>query len=123
MRRLVVGLLAIVAAVHAADVTGTWSGTALMTRGDDTKEDTALLVLKQTGGQITGTIGPNSDRRIDITKGTAEGDAIYIEAVVDGPNKLVLRLKLEGEKLVGELKAEGPQAPPFSGKMSLSKEK
>jgi hypothetical protein len=123
MRRLLIGLIAMAAALHAADVTGTWSGSLAMTRGDETKEDTALLVLKQTGGTITGTAGPNEDRRMEITKGTSEGDNVYFEVVMEGENKLVFRLKLEGGKLVGELKAEGPGAPPISGKMSLSKGK
>ena len=123
MRRLLIGLLALVAVMHAADVTGTWSGSMNMTKGDETKDDTAYLVLKQTGTEITGTIGPNPDHRLTITKGSVEGDNIYIEAVVEGDNKMVLRLKVDGDKLVGDLKAEGPTAPPVSGKLTLTKEK
>ena len=109
--------------MHAADVTGTWSGSLAMTKGDETKDDSAYLILKQTGTEITGTIGPNADKRLTITKGSADGNSVYIEAIVEGDNKLVLRLKFEGDKLVGDLKAEGPTAPPISGKMSLTKEK
>lgn len=122
MRALVVGLLALASVLHA-DVTGTWSGPMSMTKEGETKDDSAYLVLKQTGNVITGTIGPNQEKRLDITKGTADGDNVVIEAVVEGENKLVLRLKLEGDKLTGDLKAEGPSAPPISGKMTLSKEK
>jgi hypothetical protein len=121
--RLIIGLLALTAAIHAADITGTWSGPMTMTKGDETRDDSAYLVLKQTGKEITGTIGPNEEKRLNITKGSADGNNIYIEAVVEGENKMVLRLKLEGEKLVGDLKAEGPTAPPVSGKMTLTKEK
>src|SRR5262245_42869119 len=121
--RLAVAFLALVAAVHAADITGTWSGSMSMTKGEETKDDSAYLVLKQTGNEITGTIGPNAEKRLTITKGSAEGNNIHIEAIVEGENKLVLRLRVEGEKLVGDLKAEGPTAPPISGKMSLTKEK
>jgi len=121
--RLLVALFTLVAAMHAADVTGTWSGSLAMTKGDETKDDSAYLVLKQTGTEITGTIGPNADKRLTITKGSADGNSVYIEAIVEGDNKLVLRLKVEGDKLVGDLKAEGPTAPPISGKMSLTKEK
>ena len=123
MRRLLIGLLTLAATMHAADVTGTWSGSAAMTKGDETKDDSAYLVLKQTGNQVTGTIGPNADKRLEITKGTAEGNKFHIEAIVEGENKLVLRLTLEGDKLIGDLKAEGPTAPPISGKLNLSKEK
>ena len=123
MRRLLIGLLAFVATVNAADVTGTWSGSAIMTKGDETKDDSAYLVLKQTGNAITGTIGPNADKRLEITKGTADGNKLHIEAIVEGDNKLVLRLTIDGDKLIGDLKAEGPTAPPISGKLTLSKEK
>ena len=123
MGRLMVVLLTLVAAMHAADVTGTWSGSMAMTKGDETKDDSAYLILKQIGTEITGTIGPNADKRLTITKGSADGNSVYIEAIVEGDNKLVLRLKVEGDKLVGDLKAEGPTAPPISGKMSLTKEK
>jgi hypothetical protein len=121
--RLAVLFLALIGAVHAADITGTWSGSMAMTKGEETKDDSAYLVLKQTGNEITGTIGPNPDKRLNITKGSAEGNNIYIEAIVEGENRLVLRLRIEGEKLVGDLKAEGPTAPPISGKMSLTREK
>lgn len=123
MGKLLVGLVAFVALIHAADVTGTWSGSMAMTKGDETKDDTAYLVLKQTGAEISGTIGPNAEKRLTITKGSAEGNNVYIEATVEGDNKLVLRLKVDGDKLVGDLKAEGPTAPPISGKMNLTKEK
>ena len=123
MGRLLVALLTLAAAIHATDVTGTSSGSMSMTKGDETKDDSAYLILKQTGTEITGTIGPNADKRLTITKGSADGNSVYIEAIVEGDNKLVLRLKVEGDKLVGDLKAEGPTAPPISGKMSLKKEK
>jgi len=112
-----------VAVIHAADVTGTWTGQIAMTRGDETKDEPAYLVLKQSGAEITGTVGPNPGRRIQITKGNADGNDIYIEAIVEGENKVVLRLKVDGDKLTGNMKAEGPTAPPLSGKLTVSKEK
>lgn len=119
--RVLVGLFAFLVVLQA-DVTGTWSGPVEMRKGDETKDDSAYLVLKQTGNVITGTIGPNVEKRLEITKGTADGNDVVIEANVEGENKLVLHLKLEGGKLTGDLKAEGPSAPPISGKMTLSKE-
>jgi hypothetical protein len=121
LRKLAIALLTLAASMYAADVTGTWTGPMTMTNNGETRDDTAHLVLKQTDGQVTGSIGPNEERRYNITKGTTDGSSVYIEAAVDGDNKLVLRLKLEGEKLSGDLKAEGPSAPPISGKMTLEK--
>ena len=121
-RKALIGIFALVATVHAADISGTWSGPAVMKHGDETRDDSAYLVLKQAGNTISGTVGPNQEKQLPITKGTIEGNAIYIEAVVEGENKLVLRLKLDEGKLIGELKAEGPNPPPVSGKMTLSKD-
>ena len=78
MKKLLFVLLAVAALATAADVTGTWTGPMTMKNGDETRDDTAYLVLKQEGGKITGTIGPNEERRYDITTGTAEGDNVYI---------------------------------------------
>jgi len=122
MKKLVLVLLAF-AGLAAADVTGTWTGPMTMKNGDETRDDTAYLVLKQDGGKVTGTIGPNEERRYDITTGTAEGDNIYIEAVVQGDAALVLKLKLEGGKLVGDLSTKGAGAPPITGRMTLEKKK
>src|SRR6185369_12403301 len=83
MGRFLVALLTLVAAMHAADVTGTWSGSMAMTNGPETKDDSAYLILKQTGTEITGTIGPNADKRLTITKGSADGNSVYIEAIVE----------------------------------------
>ena len=122
MRTVLVALLALAVSMTAADVTGTWSGAMEMKHGDETKDDTAYLVLNQTGNEITGTIGPNADKRLQITKGTIDGYNVYIEAIVEGENKLVLRLKAADGKLSGDLKAEGPTAPPITGKMTLTKQ-
>ena len=116
-------LLTLVVSAIAADVTGTWSGPMKMKMGDETRDDSALLILKQSGGTVTGTIGPNDERRYDITKGTIDGENVHLEANIQGDNKLVLDLKVEGEKLTGNLKAEGPEAPPLSATLSLDKKK
>ena len=123
MKKLLLALFAFAALASAADVTGTWTGPMTMKNGDETRDETAYLVLKQEGGAITGTIGPNEERRYDITKGTADGDSVYIEALVQGENAIVLKLKLESGKLVGDLSTKGPDAPPISGRMTLEKTK
>jgi hypothetical protein len=123
MRKMLIVLLTFVASAIAADVTGTWSGTLKMKMGEESRDDNALLILKQSGGTITGTVGPNDERRYDITKGTIEGDTIHLEANIQGDNKLVFDLKMDGEKLTGNLKAEGPEAPPLTGTMTLDKKK
>jgi len=123
LKKLLIGLVALVATVYAADVTGTWSGPMQMKMGDETRDDSALLILKQSGAAVTGSVGPNEQNRYEITKGTADGNNIVLEAVLQGENKLILTLKLDGEKLTGDLKASGPEAPPLTGKLTLEKKK
>jgi hypothetical protein len=126
LRRLLGTAFLFSALAWAADVTGTWSGPMEMKRGDETRDDSAYLMLTQNGGEITGSAGPNADKQMKITKGTITGDEIYLEVAPPEPDrnaKMVIRLKLDGEKLVGELKAEGPDAPPISGRMTLTRQK
>ena len=123
MGRLLFGMLALAGAMFAADITGTWTGPVAMKHGDETRDDSAHLVLKQDGAKVTGTVGPNEERQYEISKGSIDGNNVHLEAFVEGDNKFVLDLKLEGEKLTGDLKAEGPSAPPLTGKMTLQKKK
>jgi hypothetical protein len=108
----------------AADVTGTWSGPMEMKRNGETRPDTAHFVLTQSGTQIKGTVGPRPETQFAITKGSLEGSDVYIEAAhPDKDMRLVLRLKLDGDKLTGTLKAEGPEADDMSGTMTVSRAK
>ena len=80
-------VMAALAAVASADVdvTGKWSGSFNATGPNgETKEETALLVLKQNGTEITGTVGPDEDKRLPIQKGKIEGDKITLEADNEG---------------------------------------
>jgi hypothetical protein len=75
---LIAAALAVAADV---DVTGKWAGSFNATNPNgETKESTAILVLKQTGTEITGTVGPNEDEQFAIQKGRIDGDKITLEA-------------------------------------------
>ena len=50
----------------------------------EVKETTAVLMLKQTGTDITGTVGPSEDAQFAIQKGKIEGDKITLEADHEG---------------------------------------
>jgi hypothetical protein len=122
LRRLLATTILTSALTWAADLTGTWSGPMEMKREGETRPDSAHLVLTQKGEEITGTAGPNADKQMKITKGTFTGSDVYIEvAMPDKDAKLVLRLKLDGDKLVGELRGEGSDAPPITGNMTLTR--
>src|SRR5215813_6844049 len=79
-------LFAVLALCATSDVnvTGTWSGSFNATTPDGgSKESTALLLLKQNGTEITGTVGPDEEKRFAIQKGKIEGDKITLEVQGD----------------------------------------
>jgi len=97
MRRLL--LLALFPALHAADVTGAWSGSYY--------GGPIYLVLKQQGVDVTGTAGPSpAQQMLKLTAGKMEGDRLAFKA---GP--LEVNLKLQGDDLAGELKEPNDTAP------------
>ena len=98
---LIVAILASVAIANV-DVTGKWEGTFNVTDpSGETKDSTALLVLKQKGIEITGTVGPNEDEQFPIQKGKIEGSKIVLEADHDG-NPIKFDLVLSGDRITGE---------------------
>jgi hypothetical protein len=106
MRRMA-GILILAAlcamAAAAADITGKWTGTFALTRPDgETRDTTALLVLKQTGSEITGTVGPNEGEQHAITKGSIDGDKIAL--LVEGDGRVVkFDLVLASDKISGNV--------------------
>ena len=103
---LLLGVFALAAAPDT-NVTGTWSGSFNMTDSDGgTKDGTALLVLKQTGTEITGTVGPSEGEQHAITKGKIEGDKITLESA-DGPVVIKFDLALAGNRITGDVNAAG----------------
>jgi hypothetical protein len=91
-------------AVADANVTGKWSGSFnTMGPNGEARESTALLVLKQTGPDITGTAGPTEDEQFAIQKGKIEGDKITLEVDHDG-HTMKFDLVLTADRLTGEAK-------------------
>jgi len=89
-----------VAAAAGADVSGKWTGSFKMTAPDgQTQEGTAVLMLKQMGGDITGSAGPDESEQHALAKGKIVGDKITLETD-DG---VKLDLVLTGERIAGEV--------------------
>jgi hypothetical protein len=105
----------------AADVTGKWTGSFKVTSGDG-QDETALLVLKQTGMVITGTVGPNEDEQHTITKGSIDGDKITLE-VVEAETRVRLDLVLTGERIVGDVAVNGEEGRGIKGKIDVKRAK
>ncbi len=84
------------------NVTGKWSGSFNSTGPNgETKETGAVLMLKQNGTAITGTVGPTEDDQFPIQKGKIEGDKITLEADHDG-HTMTFNLVLASGRIMGE---------------------
>src|SRR5262249_12226456 len=119
-------LLAVLALCAAADinVTGKWSGSFNITAPDgESKESTAVLVLKQNGTEITGTVGPNEEKQFAIQKGKIEGSKITLEAQDDNhviKSDLVL---VADERIKGEANMSGDGGESLTAKLDVSRMK
>ena len=116
-RRYLLSILAAVVLVSSAgfarqtappDLTGTWNG--VLTSAEDPKGDAAVLILKQTGTELTGSAGPSPERQLPMLKGgkvttTKEGTSATF-AVGNETVTLHFDLKLVEGHLKGALKAE-----------------
>ena len=90
-----------------ADVSGKWSGSFDITGPDgETKADTAFLNLKQEGGKITGTAGPNEEKQFEIKTGKIEGQKIALEVVMEDGGVLTFDLALADDHIKGNVKGQ-----------------
>jgi hypothetical protein len=107
MRKLLLFLvLAVIAAgIAIADtsVTGKWTGSFNMIAPDgQSKDGTALLLLKQSGTEITGSVGPDEGEQHPITKGKIEGEKITL-LVEDEGRTIKFDLVLAAERITGDV--------------------
>jgi hypothetical protein len=118
---ILLGALALVAAPDT-NVTGKWTGTFVITDPSGrTNNSTALLVLKQTGSEITGTVGPHENEQHQIKTGKVAGEKITM--VVEDEGRVVnFDLVVEGDRIKGDVKMtrEGQSA---TGKIEVTRGK
>ena len=94
------------AAALLGDVSGKWSGSFDITGPDgQTTANNAYLNLKQSGGDLTGTGGPNEEHQFAISHGKIDGDNLltFELKAEDGPS-LSFELRLENEHMLGNAK-------------------
>jgi hypothetical protein len=120
---LALAALAILPAFADVNVSGNWTGTFTATGPDgETHDSEALLVLKQTGSQITGTAGPNGGERYDITKGSIDGNKISID-IQEGDHTVHFDLTLADDRLTGEANATTPDGGHLHAKLDVKRAK
>lgn len=94
-------------ATDAADVSGTWTGTFAIHFPDGrVADDTAWLVLQQSGTAVTGTVGPKASQQGPIRDVDLSGDTLKFVADSSQGKFLKFVLKRQGEKLSGEANGE-----------------
>ena len=75
------GLMLTLTVSAPADVSGKWEGKVTSQRDDGTTgENSALLILNQKDGTITGTVGGDDADQHPITSGTIEGNKMTLLA-------------------------------------------
>jgi hypothetical protein len=107
IKRVVLLALLLVAPVVGAqtDLTGTWTGPFIISVDGNSHDDTAMMVLKQKGAELTGTAGPNEEKQWPISKGKVDGAAAEFDLQADGP-LIHFTLKLADGHLKGDARAE-----------------
>ena len=123
MRKLntVIGLIALLGgSLFAGDATGKWSGTFTASAPNGEKnEGPALVILKQSGAQVTGTAGPNAERQSEIREGKVDGDSVNFKVPIDDAIAVV-QLRMDGDQMTGQLTVETPDGK-VTGKIALKR--
>src|SRR6185295_5188591 len=91
---------AFIMSAAAADVTGKWTGTRANPDGSTAG---AVVILKQTGTQITGSAGPDDSSQYAFEKVKMEGASLTAEVRDPSGNPFTLTLTVDGDRMKGEV--------------------
>jgi len=108
--------------VRAAELTGKWSGSFDITNSEgETKADTAYMDLKETGGAVTGTAGPNAEKQWSLQKGKLEGQKLTFEVTMEDGGVLAFELTFDGASIQGSCTGTGNGGEKLSAKVNLKR--
>ncbi len=106
--------------LHAADLTGKWTGSGeLKLNNGETRSTPVYLDVVQKGEEITGNAGPGPEQVLPISKAKLEGDKLTFEVnpPADSGNGLfVFEFKVSGDTLEGTVKCDR-----FTGTLTLKR--
>jgi len=92
-----------VAAFADTNVTGKWTGSFHSISPDgEARESPAVALLKQNGGEVTGTVGPNESDQNLAFKGKIEGNKITLDSESDS-RPIHFDLVLAGDRITGDM--------------------
>lgn len=122
MRNLLCLLLLSTLALNAAELTGKWSGSFDITNSNgETKADTAYMDLKEQGGMVTGTAGPNVEKQWSLRKGKLDGQKLTFEVPTDDGGVLVFDLTFDGDSIGGTCNGTGSSGEKMTAKLRLKR--
>jgi hypothetical protein len=99
--KTLVCLIAFAALCMAADLTGKWTGSFNMSGPNGEGHDSEIVLnLKQSGGDLTGTAGPNEGEQWPITNGKVEGNKVTFD-VKHEENLIKFELAMEADHIKG----------------------
>lgn len=117
-------LLAMAMAAAATDVSGKWSGTFTATSADgQPRESGAVLIFKQNGTALTGSVGPDESQQWEITSGKVDENKITVEAHSPNGGTARFELVLDGEHIKGDVSVSRADAPELRGKLDVTRAK
>lgn len=91
-------------ALHAADLSGKWSGTSEYTNRDGESRSVPMtMTLKQAGDTVTGTVGPGPDRQQEIRNGKLSAGKLTFE-ITDPAGSAEIELSVSDNALTGQAK-------------------
>lgn len=78
------------------------------------------MILKQDGDKLTGSAGPDESEQYEIRNGKVEGDRLTFEAPLND-GTVYLDLKVQGDRIEGELKGQRNDGTTRTAKLSLKR--
>jgi hypothetical protein len=122
MRKVLICVLFSTFALRAAELTGKWSGSFDITNSEgQTEADTAYMDLKEAGGTVTGTAGPNSEKQWSLRKGKLDGQKLTFEVAMDDGGLLAFELTFDGTSIQGKCTGTGGGGEKMSAKVNLKR--
>jgi hypothetical protein len=115
-------VLALAMTAAAADVTGKWSGTYIVTAPDGSAGDAnpAFLVLKQSGSTLTGTAGADESEQFPIEGAKLVDNKITGTVSPSDGAVYTISLTVNGDSMTGDLTvSQGGQT--MKGKIELKR--
>jgi hypothetical protein len=122
MKQLFSLLLLASFALSAGELTGKWSGSfTATTPSGETKEDSAYLVFKVEGANVTGTAGPNEEKQWAIKNGKLEAGKLTFKVEIDDGRSFTFDLVFDGDTVRGTSVGVDEDGTKISAKVDLKR--